>query len=312
MTSSSPFYALSLFVFGFVLLGCTESVQISESVTEDSIAAAAPGTEIFLAPLDTSGGELQVGALEQMTDRPGYDNQPAFTLDGTAVIWSSVRGGQADLYRRPVTDTTGEENAVTRLTHTLTSEFSPTPQAEGGMSVLRVEADGRQRLWHYTGQGAPVDPILPEADSVGYYAWLGQSKVALYLLGSPPELYVANLAVGRRDTSMASNIGRSLQSVPNRSAVSFIQIDDDSTTAVHLLDGMSLETRHLTDTPGDGTGDHHAWTPGGTLLMASEGTLQAWSPDEDEWTEVKSLDTLDVSRLAVSPTADRLALVAAE
>lgn len=312
MTSSSPIYTgVSLFVLGLVLVGCTESAQISESGTTDSIATAAPGTEIFLAPLDTSGEELQVGTLERMTERPGYDNQPAFTVDGADVVWSSVRGGQADLYRRPVTDTSGEENAETRLTHTPINEFSPTPRPEGGMSVILVENDGRQRLWRYTAQGAPVDPVLPEVDSVGYHAWLDQNSIAVYLLGSPSELHVANLTEGE-DTTMASNIGRSLQSIPDRPAVSFIQIDDDSTTAVHVLDGASLETRHLTDTPGDGTGDDHAWTPEGTLLMASEGTLQAWSPDGDEWTEVKSLDTLDVSRLAVSPAADRLALVAAE
>lgn len=306
---SGPF--LAVLAFGFVLVGCSETSVTAESDQDTSAAASAPGSEIFLASLDTSEDDLQVGSLERMTDRPGYDNQPAFSLNGTSLLWTSVREGQADIFRFPLTEESADEEGAFPLTHTPVSEFSPTPRTDGGMSVVRVEFDGRQRLWHYTSQGAPVDPILPEADSVGYHAWLDRHRLALFMLGSPPTLHLVNLATDT-DTVVASNVGRSLQPVPDRSAVSFIQIDDDSTTSIHVLDGDSFQTQRLTSTPGEGTGVFHAWTPDGRLLMAVDSELMAWSSDEDEWRTVTSLDTLDVSRLAVDPAGSRLALVAAE
>lgn len=310
--SNDPFFCTGLFLclLGFALLGCAESTLPTESASEDSIAAEAPGSELFMAPIDTTETPLQVGTPQRLTERPGYDNQPAFTVDGSAFLWTSIRDGQADIYRRSLRSSDDEE-AETRLTRTPVSEFSPTPLEAGGMSVVRVEDDGRQRLWRYTTQGAPVDPILADVDSVGYHAWLDQNRVALFMLGTPTTLDVRNLRT-RMDTTVASTIGQSLQSLPGRSAISFIQIDDDSTTAVHLLDGTSLTSRRLTATPGDQTGDYHAWTPDGTLLMGEGTSIYAWSEGEEDWSTVASFDTLEVSRLTVAPAGDRLIFVAPE
>jgi hypothetical protein len=43
--------------------------------------------------------------------------------------------------------------------------------------------------------------------------------------------------------------------------------------------------------------------------MAADQALQAWHPSGAEWRAVASLDTVAVSRLAVSPSAEWLALV---
>ncbi len=56
-----------------------------------------------------------------------------------------------------------------------------------------------------------------------------------------------------------------------------------------------------------------AWTPDGTLLMAVESTLYRWRSGDPNWTVVANLGALglrNVSRLAVCPKGDRLAIVA--
>jgi hypothetical protein len=284
--------------------GCADSSEPGASAAGDSIAATAPGTDVFVASLDTAGGSLRVGKPRPVTTRPGYDNQPAFLPDGAGLVWTAIRDGQADVYR-------WADGATEQLTNTPESEFSPTPRPPGRLTLVRVETDGRQRLWRYRGDGTPMEAVLPDADSVGYHAWLDSTRVALFVLGTPPILQVANLATGT-DTVVARRIGRSLQSMPGRAAVSFVQVGPDSTTAIHRLDGASLSTQRLTATPGEGTGDFHAWTPDGHLLMAVEGALVAWTRGAGGWQTVASLDTMDVSRLAVSPSGDRLAMVAAE
>jgi len=46
--------------------------------------------------------------------------------------------------------------------------------------------------------------------------------------------------------------------------------------------------------------------------MAVSNTLQAWHPEADGWHVVADLDTMSVSRLAVSPSGTRLAFVVDE
>ena len=55
-----------------------------------------------------------------------------------------------------------------------------------------------------------------------------------------------------------------------------------------------------------------AWTPDGTLLMVKGATLYGWRRGQSGWKEVLSLERLSlagVTRLAVSPKGDYLALV---
>jgi hypothetical protein len=312
MRSNVSFHGslLALLILGLAIGGCGDNSDADSQTAGDSIAAAAPTSNVLLAPLDTTGGTVSLETREPVTQRAGYDNQPAFTPDSEALLWTSIRGEQSEIYRRPVG--TGDTSA-TRLTETSVSEYSPTPRPRGGLSIVRVEEDGRQRLWHYSAQGEPMEPIFPDADSVGYHAWLDRDRVALFVLGSPPTLHLANVTTGR-DTVIAARIGRSLRSVPGETAVSFVRMREDSTTAVHRLESEEgeLRTRRLTTTPGAGTGNFHAWTPGGTLLMATDQALQAWEPASSEWRSVASLEDLAVTRLAVSPSAKHAALVDTE
>ena len=61
------------------------------------------------------------------------------------------------------------------------------------------------------------------------------------------------------------------------------------------------------------TDPYLAWTPDGTALMAVSSTVYRWRIGEPDWAVVANLEAFglrDVSRLAVSPKGDRLAIVA--
>jgi hypothetical protein len=279
------------------------SAPVDTSTAGDSIAAAAPGTDIYLAALEQTGDGLGLGALRNATRRSGYDNQPAFAEDGT-LLFTSERDGQTDVYRYDLT--TDSAQAVTT---TPQSEYSPTPRPDGRFTVVRVETDGRQRLWQYDASGTPVAPVDDDVTGVGYHAWIDRQHVALFVLGDPPTLQRFGVDTGTRDT-LATRIGRSLQPVPGTRAVSYVQVAADSTTAIHRVDGNSGSTRRLAASPGSGRSIDHAWTPGGTLLMADGTTLYARSADAATWTPVADLAPLQPTRLAVSPDGQTLALVA--
>ena len=60
-----------------------------------------PSTDVFVAPLKVSGATVTVGAPVNISSSPGYDNQPSFTPDGAALLFTSVRGDakQSEIYR---------------------------------------------------------------------------------------------------------------------------------------------------------------------------------------------------------------------
>ncbi len=285
-------------------LGCAEPSD-STRTAADTTATAAPSTDIHVASLQVQGSGLRVGPPMNITPRAGYDNQPTFTPDGQALIYTSVRDGQADTYRYTFADSTHRA-----VTDTPTSEYSPTLH-DAGFSVVRVEADGTQRLWQFAADGASPSLLLPDIQPVGYHAWVMPDRVVLYVLGDPATLQLAALDAGTADT-LARDIGRSLQVVPGRAAtVSFVQ-HTDSTAHIHLLDAAAGTTEPLVATRP--SGDFHAWTPGGLLLMAEGSTLYQHDPSgDDSWQPVADLAPLrDITRLAVSPSGDRLAFVTAE
>src|SRR5947209_13786774 len=81
-------------------------------------ATQPPSTDIFLAPVRVGRGTLVVGAPVNVTKRPGYDNQPSFTPDSRAILFTSVRAdAQADIYRYGIST-----KATSRLTNTPESE----------------------------------------------------------------------------------------------------------------------------------------------------------------------------------------------
>jgi hypothetical protein len=276
-------------------------------------SAARPDTEIFLAPLLHNDGHLEVGQPVNITGNAGYDNQPFFTRDGGAVLFTSVRGGetQSDIYRYDI-----GSSQVTQVTNTPESEYSPTITPSGTLSVVRVELDKdrTQRLWQFTAAGGDPRVVLEAVKPVGYHTWLDDHTVALFVLGQPPTLQIVDTNSGTARV-IASDIGRSLQPVPGGHTISFVQRERSGDTTRLLVEEWNPATGDATVlTPAVAGGDEAdvAWTPDGTLLMARGDVLYAWRRGDAEWKAVAALDRLglkQVSRIAVSPRGDRIALV---
>src|SRR4029077_14072444 len=123
----------------------------------------------------------------------------------------SIRGGgtQTDIYRYDVVSGT-----TAQVTRTPESEYSPTVTPDGAhISVIRVEADGTQRLWRFTIEGGAPELVLPGIKPVGYHAWATCHPLALLVLGSPASLQVADTSTGGADV-LVRGIGRSIQQIP--------------------------------------------------------------------------------------------------
>jgi WD40 repeat protein len=275
-------------------------------------APARPDTEIFLAPLKSENGRIDVGQPVNISRSAGYDNQPFFTPDGAAVLFTSVRGGtQSDIYRYDIAT-----SRIAQVTNTPESEYSPTIAPSGHLSVVRVELDkeSTQRLWQFTADGRDPRLVFDAIKPVGYHAWADDHRLALFVLGTPSTLQVADTRTGAARI-VASDVGRSLQPIPGGHTISFVRREKSGDSTRLLIEELNPETgeaRLLTPAVAGSDEADVAWTPDGTLLMARGEVLYAWRRGDAEWKQVAALDgrgLAGVSRIAVSPKGDRIALV---
>ncbi|MGE0440878.1 MAG: TolB family protein [Gemmatimonadales bacterium] len=282
-------------------------------LSEAAAAQGPPGTDIHLVPITLAGRALTIGPPRRLTNRPGYDNQPSFTPDGKALLYTVVREGgpggttQADIFRLELA--TGRSAPVVS---TPESEYSATPMPGGReFAVIRVERDSTQRLWAFPLAGGTPRLLLPDLAPVGYQAWLDANTVGLYVLGSPATLQVADLGAGGARI-LLSRIGRAVQRIPGRRALSVTQQVSDSTWWIVEVDPTTAAAKPIVAMPPGA--EYYVWLPDGSLLSAEGSSLYRFRPGSDAaWVEAARLPGLSgLSRLAVSPRGDAIAIVAAE
>jgi hypothetical protein len=275
------------------------------------IASQAPANDIWLATIERvpgAAGGVTLRAPRNATRRPGYDNQPFFLPDGKQFYYTSIReDGQADIWRYDVAS--GES---TRVTTTAESEYSPTVPADGdGISTVRVEKDGSQRLWRYGLDGTPGKALIDDEKGVGYHAWMDDTTIGIFVVGESPVLKIADLRSGRT-REMGKDLGRCIQAVPARPGLAYIEPDKDGQKWLKVLQWPSGVTQPLTQ-PLEGSEDF-VLAPDGELYMAREKSIYAWQHEAGKWKVIAEFDELPgaITRLAVSPRADLMAFVASE
>ncbi len=268
-----------------------------------------PVTEIYLASIQPStDGNVRIGSPENISNNPGYDNQPFFLPDGQSLLFTSMRDGkQTDIYQYAI-----GTHALTALTATRESEYSPKPIGDGRFSVIRVEADGSQRLWAFPLKGGAPALLLPEVKPVGYHAWADANTLVLFVLGDPPTLRIADVKTGKAET-IGERPGRCLAKAPD-GKISFVQKGPRKEPwQIMELDVATRKATSVTETL-EGREDY-AWLPDGRLLMASGSSVFIWGKDNrvKVWQEIADLSSAglaNITRIAVSADGKRIALVA--
>lgn len=94
------------------------------------------------------------GAWTRVTVGPAWDREPAWTPDGSAIVFSSDRSGKFDLWRVAVrADQSGVDPAPERLTSAALPDGQPTVLRDGRIVFVRGRL-GAARLWIRSTAGA--------------------------------------------------------------------------------------------------------------------------------------------------------------
>jgi hypothetical protein len=268
-------------------------------------AQAPPATEIFLAPLTTAGAKVTVGKPINITNNPGYDNQPQFLADSSGVLFSSMRDGvQTDIYRYDIA-----AKRVVQVTNTTENEYSPTLTPDG--QTFSTVRGAQQKLWRFTMDGTDAGLAWAHMGLIGYHVWISPTQMATFVLGAnrePNTLQLLDLRTGGGEV-IEKSIGRSLLMRPGTGTVSFVHKPQGSPWVIRELNPKTKQITTLTPTI-EGSEDL-AWTPDGAIVMGQKGKLMMWRGPAG-WTEIADLTKQgveNITRLTVSPDGRWIAIV---
>jgi len=269
------------------------------------VFAQAPDTEIYVYDLKEKKGKISLTNGVNVTNRKGYDNQPHFYKEDMLLYVSQIEG-QTDIM---LYDMYNDETS--NLTKSEVSEYSPKMvPGYDAYSVIRQDLEGNQLLYLYQINSKKKPVVLVDGISpVGYHAWNGMN-IVMFVLGDPITMVLTNYKE-RNNRIITSNIGRTLNPIPNSKNFAFERNEEDKTVMIYSLSPDTDEFEKVIQKP-ENSSD---WTitKQGTYITSVGSKLLKFNPKQDkEWVEfmdLKGTGTGVITRMAVSPDNGKIAIV---
>lgn len=249
-------------------------------------------------------------STEGAIHRSHYLSQPEFSADGKLLLFTEQTGAEPLATDIHFLEIRGDQKHPKSLKATPFGEFSATVYADA-YSVVRVEADGTQRLWQISPTAEKL--LLPEVFGVGYHAWGAANDLMLFLLENATQ---PNRAVYRDNagkiTELLPNPGRSF--VYNKAEDWFYFTAPAkgaaAETPLHLwrYRAGQAQAEMLALLPE--SGKDLAFTPQGQLMVSAKTQLLAWQGGKwQPWLDLTKHCDGVISRFKFNPTNTQLAFV---
>jgi hypothetical protein len=271
-----------------------------------SLGFGQPETDVYLANLEVGRETISVSSPKNISNNPGYDNQPSFLEDGT-LLYSRTRNGQTDIARY-----SPEEGTTSWISNTPGgSEYSPLKIPERQtVSAIRLDTTGLQRLYAYPLQGGEPT-LLVEDLKIGYHLWVyPELLVCTVLVGDRMDLVVVNLKDDSRYT-FEKDVGRSLMKIPGTERISFTS-KGTGKTILKSMDPRSGASKEIIELP-EGVEDI-CWLSGEILICGRGNKLLRFDADKGgSWYEQYTLENQNavITRMAYDKKRGKLAMTTA-
>jgi hypothetical protein len=286
ITNRKAFYTATLVVF-FVF------AQVGYGQTD---------SEVYLAYMTFRGDTLKVTSSYNLSQNPGYDNQPTFDSETGVLYYARSRNAQTDIaWFDPESGNTSWYSDTPGR-----SEYSPMRiPGSGYISAIGLDTTGLQRLYRYSEEGSQL--IIPNL-KVGYQLWINPDLLVCTVLVED-HMDLVLVKFDKEQQIIDKRVGRSLHKISGTKTISYTK-PGDTGIEVYQLDPYTGKTQKITTLPA-GVQDM-CWLSDGSLLCGGEGVLLRYHPNQDEsWKVVHQFksDFGKISRLAINPSGTQLALV---
>lgn len=169
------------------------------------------------------------------------------------------------------------------------AEYSPQLRPDTkSFTCVRVESDGvTQRLWQFPmDQSSQGKALFPDVKNVGYYYWLDENKVAMFLVGEPHRLVIGD-ARDNNIEQITSNIGRGMGMTPDGKFL-YVQKLSDKTWYIKELDVVTQKSSIVVETLREA--EDFIVLKDGSIMMASQASIYLFNPNgAKEWKPIADM-----------------------
>ena len=277
-----------------------------QAVAPESTTVHAPRSPAFASDgrlIIADEGHLLVqitpgGHWRRITSGLSRDRNPVWTRDGSAIIFSSDRSGNFDLWRVHV-DADGVAGTPEQITNTTVAESGPTVAPDGAIAFVRGYGAGG-RIWIRASDGSEKQlTARKQAESSPAYSPDGSRIAYIQSTETGRRIVVRTLVGGHEDVANADKNADRLAWSPKGEMIAFSTTGPHGSVFASPIDGRY--TNLVSSRHGD-----LAWSPDGkTVAIAEHDEVTAnYNGDPDRLGE-------RVPTELFGPSKDKLTFVAA-
>lgn len=283
-----------------------EAARSETSAAEHASALNAPGQAVE-CPCSTLVGPCQFGTPVRLTQHAAVDFHPAFSPDGSKIVFDSDRMGAWQIF---VMDSVG--GSVVRLTDGPSTNDHPRWFPDGTRILFESNRDGNKEMYSMNADGSDETRLTFRAgiDGAGMISPDG-TRIAYISDGDGDwELYVrptGDTMSIRLTNNSADDFGHAWS--PDGSQITFMSIRDGN-WEIYRIDADGTDLLRLTN---DSTSDEEPqFAPDGLSIVFRsdrDGNYELYSMGVDGTNPVRltCTETLDEGEIAWSPLCLRLA-----
>lgn len=261
-------------------------------------------------------GGITFEKAENISNHPGYDNQPSFTLDGKKVLYTCMtKDSTTDIQVYNIQKKQLEKTKSSPKT----SEYSPTAAIENMIFTVKVEEDGKtQRIWKSTWLGQKPTNYIESVDSVGYFCLLPKNQIAAFILSSKNELANELRLINtktQKETFIDDSIGRCIRLAPDSSAIVYVKKGKYGKNKFMRFNFHNSSVTEMFETIEES--EDFLFYDNTRIWMAKENVIyEYWMGAKfPHWSDLKEFSRTNshlktITRMNLSPDKTRLVLVA--
>ncbi len=245
--------------------------------------AQLPNSQIYAVSFTQTGDNFSFRDVKYLTNfnNPGYNNQPNFVSNRKIQLVSNYYNKD----NNDIIELDLQSQKMYRFTDTKEAEYSPLPMPNSKyISCVRVFDDEQQLLWAFPKSRQNTGAsIIDNLSNVGYYAWLSEEEIAMFLVGTPHKLVIHNIESEERK-EVIDNIGRCLK-VNSDGKLIFIHKMNDEFWFLKSYDPSTEQIETIVQT--FSKNEDFEILRDGSILMGEKSFLYRYNPaDNKAWVEI--------------------------
>ena len=263
-------------------------------------------SEIFLFDISHGESGYRVTGGNNISKKPGYDNQPSFSTDGASLLFTSDRDKPStDIYEYMI-----DSGKTTRITSSEENEYTARSTGENTVAFVREGKGQGMTVWTLDRSTGVEKPALANKEPVAYHDWNSKGGAMVWVRYAWTALYLVpseNVNIFVSDRVQPS----SPQNIPGTDKFSFLHRQGNDALWIKEFDPSSRAVRPIVR-PRQGSIDY-CWLPDGTIVTGTGSKLFGFNEKRDDgWFEMADLSKFglkDITRLASSLDGKKLAVV---